>query len=421
MMNKTSKIGLPPKSLLFFFCVSFFINTCSSDEQHINPKTPLILISMDGFRWDYFEKTETPNFDEIIKGGSKSKALIPVFPTKTFPNHISIVTGLYPENHGIIANRMYDPIFDEYYYIGQGSKPVLDGKWYEGEPVWVTVEKSGLKAMTMFWPASEAEIMGYRPTEYFVYDGSIKHDDRIEQILNWIDYPADKRASFLSLYFSHTDTYGHKYGPNSDQIIEAIKEMDRTIGVLVRGLKKRELLDEVNILLVSDHGMTPTHPDSVIYLDDYIDMKTVEMVDWTPVGSLIPTKDQTSIFNKLKNSHPSMDVYNKGDAPNRYHYSKHRRIQPITLVAKDHWSISANQSGAEDDHAKGYTVGAHGYDPDYVNMRGVFVGHGPGFKDNFVGPGFSNIHLYEMMCRLLEINPAKNDGNLDSARVFLSN
>ena len=147
------------KHLTPLICISFFINTCSNDEQHLNPKTPLILISMDGFRWDYFDKTETPNFDEIIKNGSKARALIPVFPTKTFPNHISIVTGKYPENHGIIANRMYDPLFDEYYYIGQGSKPVLDGKWYEAEPIWVTVEKAGLKAMTMFWPASELSLI----------------------------------------------------------------------------------------------------------------------------------------------------------------------------------------------------------------------------------------------------------------------
>ena len=171
---------------------------------------------MDGFRWDYFDKTATPNFDEIIRGGSKAAALIPVFPTKTFPNHISIVTGKYPENHGIIANRMYDPVFNEYYYIGEGSKPVLDGKWYEAEPIWVTVEKAGLKSMTMFWPASEAEIMGYRPTEYFVYNGSIKHDDRINQVLKWLDYPANKRPTFISLYFSHTDSYGHRYGPDSE-------------------------------------------------------------------------------------------------------------------------------------------------------------------------------------------------------------
>ena len=152
---------------LFVFIIAIFLFLffgCSQDEVKENGKAPLILISMDGFRWDYFEKTETPNFDILISGGVRAKALIPSFPSKTFPNHITIVTGRYPEKHGIIANTMYDPVFDETYYIGQGSAPVLDGKWYEAEPIWVTAEKQDQTAMTMFWPASEAEIMGVRPT-----------------------------------------------------------------------------------------------------------------------------------------------------------------------------------------------------------------------------------------------------------------
>ena len=297
---------------------------------------------------------------------------------------------------------MYDPLFDEYYYIGQGSKPVLDGKWYEAEPIWVTVEKAGLKAMTMFWPASEANIMGFRPTEYFVYDGSIKHDDRIKQVLSWIDYPAEKRPSFISLYFSHTDSYGHRYGPDSDKIKDAIKEMDRTIGTLVSGLKQRALFGQVNLLLVSDMG-------------------TVNVVDWTPISAMIPINNKSDALTKLKDAHPKMDVYKKGEAPERYHYRKHRRIQPITLVAKEHWSIGTRKNDAFDDHEKGATGGAHGYDQTYLTMRGIFVGHGPGFRAGFEGPGLSNIHLYEMMCRLIEIKPVKNDGSIDSVLVFLIN
>ncbi len=398
-----------------------FVCSCSSDEQDLNPKTPLILISMDGFRWDYFDKTATPNFDEIIRGGSKAAALIPVFPTKTFPNHISIVTGKYPENHGIIANRMYDPVFNEYYYIGEGSKPVLDGKWYEAEPIWVTVEKAGLKSMTMFWPASDAEIMGYRPTEYFVYNGSIKHDDRINQVLKWLDYPANKRPTFISLYFSHTDSYGHRYGPDSEKTKEAIKEMDRTIGNLVTGLKERSLFGQVNLLLVSDHGMAPIFSDSIIYLDDYINMETVEMVDWTPIGSMIPAFNSLNTLDTLKDAHPKMNVYKKGEAPERLHYRNHRRIQPITLVADEHWSITTRKNDVNDDHEKGATGGAHGYEQTYASMHGIFVGHGPGFKPGFKGPGFSNIHLYEMMCRLMGVSPVKNDGTVDSVLVFLNN
>ena len=405
-------------SIISFF---LFLTACPSENGSTTTKTPLILISMDGFRWDYFNKTETTNFDELIQSGSKANALIPVFPTKTFPNHISIVTGRYPENHGIIANRMYDPVFDESYYIGEGSAPVRDGKWYDSEPIWVTAEKQGQKAMTMFWPASEAEIMGIRPSEYFVYDGSISHNDRIDQVLKWVDYPAEERPMFISTYFSHTDSYGHQYGPDSDEILKAIGEMDRTIGRLIFGLKARGLFEKVNIVLVSDHGMASIHPDSIIYLDDYIDMDDVYMVDWTPIGSISPLKNVDEIYSKLKNIHPNMSVYKKGDAPERYHYRNHRRIQPVTAVANEHWSISTHEYVATDDHAEGFNGATHGYDPAYTSMRGIFVGHGPAFKSGFSGPGITNIHLYEMMCSILGLSPAKNDGLLDSSRVFLIN
>ena len=407
---------------LYFSLIMVFLlfNACNNNSE-TSGEQPLILISMDGFRWDYFDKTETPNFDELISGGSKAAALIPSFPTKTFPNHITIVTGRYPENHGIVANRMYDDFFDEYYYIGEGSKPVVDGKWYEAEPIWVTAEKQGKQTMTMFWPASEAEIMGIRPTEYFVYDGSISHDDRINQILKWVDYPENKRPKFISTYFSHTDDYGHQYGPDSDEVLQAIVEMDRTIGRLIFGLKTRGLFDKVNILLVSDHGMAKTSPDSIIFLDDLIDMDLIKIIDGTPVAAIQPLGDLDSIYNILKNSNSAMDVYKKGEIPERLHYNNHRRIQPLTLSAKEHWSISTNDYFIEDDHAQRFSGATHGYDPKYVSMRGILLAHGPAFKKNFNGPGLSNIHLYEMMCKILGISPANNDGKIDSTAVFLKN
>ena len=179
--------------------------SCSKPVRSLNDdgnkfEDTVLLISFDGFKWDYIDKTETPNFDEFISEGVKAQGLIPPFPSKTFPSHITLVTGRHPSKHGIVSNRMFDSFFNEYYYIGQNSKPVLNSKWYEAEPIWVTAEKQGKKSMTMFWPASEAEIMGIRPTEYFVYDGSISHNDRIDQILKWVDYPENKRPKFISTF-----------------------------------------------------------------------------------------------------------------------------------------------------------------------------------------------------------------------------
>ncbi|MDP6032413.1 MAG: ectonucleotide pyrophosphatase/phosphodiesterase [Candidatus Marinimicrobia bacterium] len=407
--------------MLFVFCGILILTGCPRDEKADNFSPTVILISMDGFRWDYFNKTNTPNFDELIDGGSKAEALIPSFPSKTFPNHITIVTGRYPENHGIVANKMYDPDFDEYYYIGQGSAPVLDGKWYNAEPIWVTAEKQNQTAMTMFWPISEAEIMGVRPSEYFVYDGSVSRNDRVDQILKWLDYPSSKRPRFLTTYFSHLDDVGHRYGPDSDEVKSAIREMDRTVGRLMDGLKSREIFQKVNIILVSDHGMATTSSDSIIFLDDYIDMDKVIMVDWTPVAAIRPKGSIDSIHSKLHNAHPNLTVYKKGEAPARLHYSSNRRIQPITAIADEHWSITTHDYTSQDDHADKYSGATHGYDPIYPSMGGIFVGHGPAFNKGLLGPGITNIHLYEMMCKILSLTPAENDGSIDSTRIFLIN
>ena len=422
-MKKEFNSPKPGKKLFVFFIIflALFATGCPHDEKAHNFSHTVILISMDGFRWDYFEKTNTPNFDELIDGGSKAEALIPSFPSKTFPNHITIVTGRYPENHGIIANRMYDPVFDEYYYIGQGSAPVLDGKWYNAEPIWVTAEKQNQTAMTMFWPISEAEIMGVRPSEYFVYDGSVSRNDRVDQILKWLDYPSSKRPQFLTTYFSHLDDVGHRYGPDSDEVKSAIQEMDRTMGRLMDGLKSREIFQKVNIILVSDHGMATTSSDSMIFLDDYILMDNVEVVDWTPVTAIRPKIHTDSIFQKLNHVHPKMFVFKKGAAPNRIHYNNNRRIQPINAVAAEHWSITTREHFNIDDHAEKYNGATHGFDPIYPSMGGIFVGHGPAFKSGLNGPGITNIHLYEMMCKILGLTPAENDGSLDSTSIFLSN
>ena len=410
-------------SIILYILSLININGCSKTIKPINnhelPDNTVLLISIDGFKWNYIEQASTPNFDKFIHGGVRSKGLIPSFPSKTFPSHITIVTGRHPSGHGIISNRMFDPIFNEYYYIGENSKPVLDGKWYEAEPIWVTAEKQGKKAMTMFWPSSDAEIMGVRPSEYFVYDGSISHSERISQIIRWMDYPPEKRPHLITLYFSEIDSKGHRYGPDSEEVISAIEAMDKTIGNLMAELKSRNFYDHINIIITTDHGMTTISQDSVIFLDDYINLDDVEIIDWGPASAILPKIEIDDIFSKLINAHPKLDVYKKGELPNELHYNNHRRIQPIIAIAHEHWSIS-DRSTYNADPSR-YNGGNHGYYSSYESMKGLFIAHGPGFKENFEGPGFSSIHLYELMCHLLKIDPVNNDGLLDSTLMYLSN
>ncbi|MQY62801.1 MAG: alkaline phosphatase family protein, partial [Calditrichaeota bacterium] len=189
------------------------------DGQRLKPT--VLLISLDGFRWDYLEKADTPNLDRLVSTGAKARALIPAFPTKTFPNHYTIITGLYPENHGIIANTMFDPAYGDTFMLSK-RETVSDGRWYGGEPLWVTAEKQGRISATLFWPGSEAEIGGVRPTYWYQYDHDLPHADRINQILAWLDLPPDRRPIFITLYFPDTDDQGHRFGPDSQELATAI-------------------------------------------------------------------------------------------------------------------------------------------------------------------------------------------------------
>ena len=355
------------RALIYIACI-FVFNMCAKklkpvEDEITTFENALILISMDGFRWDYIQFANTPHLDEFIRGGVQSKGIIPPFPSKTFPSHISLVTGKHPEEHGILSNKMYDPVFDEYYYIGQNSKPVLEEKWYEAEPIWVTAEKQNKRAMTMFWPASEAEIMGVRPTEYFIYDESISNSERVSQILKWVDYPERKRGNFFSLYFSDIDSKGHKYGPNSKEVYRAVEKMDSIIGELVDGLKDRKVYNNINIIITTDHGMASTSEDSVIFLDDYIDLEDIEVVDWGPASAILPKVDIKSIYSKLIDAHPKLDVFMKGSLPKNLHYNNHRRIQPIIAIAHEHWSITDRKT--YNSNPDRYNGGNHGYYSNY--------------------------------------------------------
>ena len=409
----------------FLVFLVFFLTSCNQVDETIHgsssgtdlshygePSTPLILISIDGFRWDYFDKVETPNFDRLIANGSKADGLKTSYPSKTFPNHISIVTGHYPSNHGIISNYFYDADFDEYFYIGAGSTAAQDGKWIDAEPIWVTIEKQAKRAMIMFWPMSDAEIMGIRPSKYYVYNEDPTNLDRMDQILSWLLHTGNARPSFLASYFSVVDSKGHSYGPDGDETIEAIRVVDKAIGHLIDGLEAQNILNEVNIMIVSDHGMTETPDTKVINIADYINLDDVVTVGGGPFMEIRPNEGKLeSVYQALQNI-DNTQVFKKEDIPDKFNYKNNNRIEPILLLADEHWSIMTP--------GRTPIAGSHGYDPDYQSMNGIFIAHGPAFKSGFSGPEIHNIHLYEMMCSIMNIIPANNDGSLDVSSVFLN-
>jgi len=400
--------------LIAITTVALFGVGCAKMEK--TPQT-VLLISVDGFRWDYFQKADTPNLDKLIEEGVKAESLKPVFPSKTFPNHYTIVTGLYPEHHGIVSNRMYDPNMNAYFSLGDRNA-VSDGRWYGGEPLWVTAEKQNVISATYFWPGSEAEIEGIRPSYWKEYNGRTPNSERISQILKWLELPEEKRPRFLTLYFSDTDNAGHRYGPDSPEVVEAIRKIDQNMGELIAGLKARDWFDKINIIITSDHGMTATSKDRVIFLDNYISLDDVDVIDWSPVLALRPKEGKLeAVYQALKNANSHLAVYKKEEIPERFHYRDNPRITPIIAIADEGWSITSHDYYSE--RPERYDGGAHGYDNELKSMQGIFIARGPAFKSGLKVPTFMNIHIYEMIAHILDIKPAPNDGSLDSVKVMV--
>ncbi|NND35481.1 MAG: sulfatase-like hydrolase/transferase [Saprospiraceae bacterium] len=386
--------------------------------QRVDLPTTL-LISCDGFRTDYLDSFPTPNLDRLASTGIRSKALIPVFPTKTFPNHYSIVTGLYPENHGIVANRMYDHHQDAWFKIGAGSASTREAFWFEGEPIWVTAKKQGLRTATLFWPGSDAAPEGYKPDFHLFYNNRLSYQERINQVTDWLKLPPKERPHFITLYFESPDKEGHSFGPFHDATSKAVSEVDAYIGELIKRVQQLNLTDQINILVTSDHGMSQLSRDRVIFLDDYISLGDITLVETSPKADIIPKPGLDSIvFTRLKDAHPHLSVFRRDNTPEKWHYRKHERITPIMAVADLGWSIATKAIFNRNRGA--YSGGAHGYDNSYPEMGAIFIGTGPGFKNGLIMPALKNIHLYELMCHLLQIKPATNDGDLSVFNGFIS-
>ncbi|MEP2445823.1 MAG: ectonucleotide pyrophosphatase/phosphodiesterase [Balneola sp.] len=383
---------------------------CSPEKE----QPQLLLISFDGFRADYLTKTETPNFDRLIKNGVTADGLIPIFPTKTFPNHYAIATGLYPENNGLIGNNMYDPEMDARYSMGNRDA-VENPDWYLGEPIWNTVEKAGKKAGTMFWIGSEAPIQNMRPSHWKSYDGNIANEARIDTVVNWMTREQDP-VDFGTLYFSFVDSQGHRYGPDSEEVIKAIKQADELVGYLMEKLESNE---SINLMIVSDHGMIEVSPSRKVTLDDYIDVNKIEIISYSPALMFnVEGEGEVEAFESLKKNEENFKVYLKENIPDRYHLKNNIRVPEVLMVADEGYTINTKQffESRGNDYPSG---GAHGFDNANPKMDAIFVAYGPAFKKEVKLGRFENIHLYEVMAKILNIEPAPNDGDIDAVIEIL--
>lgn len=347
--------------------------------------------------------------------GVVSEGLVPVFPSKTFPNHYTAVTGLYPDRHGIVSNNMRDPALPGQFSLSN-DEVQQDTRWWGGVPLWVGVERQGQIAATMFWPGSDVEIAGDRPTYWRKFDIKVSNFDRVDQILSWLRRPESERPTFLTLYFDEVDSASHEFGPDDPGLSTAIGHIDAAIARLMAGVTDAGLASRVNFVIVSDHGMAQLSRDRMIVLDDYVDLNSVDIIDRSPILGIAPRRGSVDdLYRALHGKHPALQVFKSEDLPARYRLAGHLRYPPVIGIADDGWDITTRRAF----EANRRPGGAHGYDPVHRSMQGLFIAAGPAFRSGLLVPRFEIVHVYELMCRVLGVRPEANDGDPEVTAGFL--
>ncbi|MGS1080074.1 alkaline phosphatase family protein [Pseudoxanthomonas beigongshangi] len=375
----------------------------------------LLLISLDGVRAEYLQRGITPHLARLAREGVRAEWMNPSYPSLTFPNHYTLVTGLRPDHHGIISNTMFDEHLGNFSLSDRDA--VGDARWWSGEPIWVGAEKAGLRTATMFWPGSEAAVQSVRPTHWFPFDKAFAIDDRVRQVQAWLDLPATERPRLITLYFEHVDTAGHDNGPDSRNVEDTLKAVDAAVGRLVDDIDARGERDRVNIIVVSDHGMAATSPERVMAIEDRISPDDAEPVTVGQVVGFNPRPGhEDAAARQLLGRRDHAECWRKQDMPARWHYGTHPRVPAIVCQADEGWLL-VKREAIERWRRNGWKGGgSHGYDPARPSMRAIFVARGPAFRQGVTVPGFDNVDVYPLLTRLLGITPAPNDGD---ARTLL--
>jgi predicted AlkP superfamily pyrophosphatase or phosphodiesterase len=404
----------------FLLLLSLALSSCTTPPPAPAGDGPLILISLDGFRWDYLQRFEAPTLRQIAAAGTRLRSLTPSYPTKTFPNHYTLVTGLRPARHGIVGNWFYDAGTGETFGM---KKPESNNteRWWGGEPVWITAEKQGVRSACYFWPGSEVAHDGVRPTRWLPFDDQVPSPDRVDGLLRWLDVSPAERPRLLTLYFSAVDHAGHKLGPDDPALQASITEVDQAVARLLAGLERLGLRESANLVIVSDHGMSPVSPERVIFLEDLVDTGSIE-IETTGVYAGVRPKPGTRPAAELAaairaKAPPQLQVYERGRLPARLHFDGTDRISAVMLVPDDQWCIE--QKTGWPARAANYQKGNHGWDNATPNMGALFLASGPAFRRGTELPAMDNIHVYPLLCRVLGLKPAPNDGDDRLARAVL--
>ena len=398
---------------------SFASGTGGINAKHQQDKPYLILISIDGFRWDYMDRYPTPNMNRIAATGSKAERLLPVFPTLTFPNHYSIATGLYPAHHGLVANEFPDPERDMWYSLKK--RETVEDRWfYEGEPIWVTAETQGMVAASFFFVGTEAPVKGVSPSHWRSFDKKITGQDRVDQILAWLREPVEKRPHIYTMYFEDVDDSSHWYGPDSAENIETICRVDAYIGRLLDGLEKLPFAAQINIILVSDHGQGAYLENQRPYLlADHVNLDDSVIIEGGSYLFLHFDRDDPGRAEKIvatvNDSWDHGRAYLRQDTPASWHVENNPRFPDVFLIPKAGYAVLSSE-----EKAGKINPGDHGWAPESPDMHGFFVTCGPNIKAGLSLGAVYNIDIYPLMLSVLGLDaPEVLDGDAGNLAAAL--
>ena len=394
-------------------CFVLLLSTCASAPPASGEpvSVPVLLISIDSFRPDYLDRGITPNLSRLVRSGVRARWMNPSYPSLTFPNHYTLVTGLRPDHHGIVHNTMRDAELGE--FRNSDEEAVSEPRWWGGEPVWVTAEKAGLRTATLFWPGSEAPIKGTWPTDWVKYDDAMPMPQRVDIVLDWLARPAEQRPRLVTLYFGTLDQTAHEFGPDSPETNATLAAIDAAMGRLLQGLSAQGIRDRVNIIVVSDHGLAPVAYPHARNVESLIDRDIATHVSLGDVVGFVPRPGREAEAEaQLLGRHDHYECWRKGELPPRWRYGTHPRVPPIVCQMDVGFTAMTPQKLAA--RRLGMTRGSHGYDPTDPSMRALFIAQGPAFRQGVEIAPFDNVDVYPLLAKLVGIEPNASDGDIVS-------
>jgi len=406
------------KSLLLIMSVGAIVIFSSFFGRQANRPNPreqyVVMLSMDGWRWDYAQRVPTPNLDRIAKQGVKASYVIPVFPTKTFPNHYSMATGLYPGNHGIVANNFFCPDLNLTFRLGDRTT-VENPVFYGGEPIWVTAEEQGLITASYFWVGSEAPVQGIQPTYWKRFDNTVPLSAQIDTVIYWLNLPVEKRPRLITFYSHQPDSHGHDYGPDAPEVDAMLVKLDSLVGVLIDKISQLPIANQINLIVTSDHGMTQLNADRYVDLSKYVQRNWFERSHGSnPLFLLKPHAGMLDSVYQILSRIDNISVFRRGEVPARFNYGGNPRTLDLVVLADSTWSVGwgAPREGFSNE-------GAHGWDNAKKDMHTIFYAMGPAFRQNHLHQPIKVVDLYPLIARILRLGPAPVDGQFRRVRRML--